>query len=97
MEPAIRGILEKVIYDELTDDIMESNYRFFSNFKNRGLIDSVRSAMFGRIYTRTYNRWLEFKSHDETPVSKLEAAEFGRIFEIRSMEIKSRITETASL
>ena len=69
MEPALRGILEKVIDDELSDDILESNYRVFSNFKNRGLIDSVRSAMFGRIYTRTYNRWLEFKSHDETPVS----------------------------
>ena len=72
-------------------------HRVFTNFKNRGLIDSVRSAMFGRIYTRTYNALLDYKSNDETPVSQLEAAEFGRIFEIRSMEIKSRIMETASL
>lgn len=96
MEPALRGILEKVIDDELTDNKLESNYRVFSNFKNRGLIDSVRSAMFGRIYTRTYNAWLDYKSNDETPVSQSEAAEFGRIFEIRAMEIKSRIMESAS-
>ena len=61
MEPALRGILEKVIDDELSDDKLESNYRVFSNFKNRGLIDSVRSAMVGRLYTRNYNAWLDYK------------------------------------
>lgn len=96
MEPALRGILEQVIDDELSDDKLESNYRVFTNFRNRGLIDSVTSAMFGRIYTRTYNAWLDYKANDETPVSQLEAAEFGRIFEIRALEIKSRITEAAS-
>lgn len=96
LEPALRGILEKVIDDELTDDKLESNYRVFSNFKNRGLIDSVPSAMFGRIYTRTYNAWLDYKANDDTPVSHMEAAEFGRIFEIRAIEIKSRITEIAN-
>lgn len=97
MEPALRGILEKVIDDELTDDKLESNFRVFSNFKSRGLIDSVPSAMFGRIYTRAYDAWLDYKANDDTPVSQLEAAEFGRIFEIRAMEIRSRITESASL
>ena len=96
MEPALRGILEKVIDDELTDDKLESNYRVFTNFRNRGLIDSVPSAMFGRIYTRTYNAWLDYKANDDKPVSQMEAAEFGRIFEIRAMEIKSRITDVAS-
>ena len=97
MEPALRGILEKVIDDELTTDKLESNYRIFMNFKNRGLIESVPSAMFGRIYTRTYNAWLEYKANDEKPVSRLEATEFGRIFETRAIEIKSKITEVASL
>ena len=97
MEPALRGILEKVIDDELTRDKLESNYRIFTNFKNRGLIESVPSAMFGRIYTRTYNAWLEYKANDGKPVSRLEATEFGRIFETRALEIKSKITEVASL
>ena len=97
MEPALRGILEKVIDDELTTDKLESNYRIFTNFKNRGLLESVPSAMFGRIYTRTYNAWLEYKANDGKPVSRLEATEFGRIFETRAVEIKSKITEVASL
>ena len=41
MEPALRGILEKVIDDELHEDKLESNYRIFMNFKNRGFIESV--------------------------------------------------------
>ena len=97
MEPALRGILEKVIDDELTIDKLESNYRIFMNFKNRGLIESVPSAMFGRIYTRTYNAWLEYKANDNKPVSRPEATEFGRIFETRAVEIKSKITTVTSL
>ena len=97
MEPALRGILEKVIDDELTIDKLESNYRIFMNFKNRGLIESVPSAMFGRIYTRTYNAWLEYKANDIKPVSRPEATEFGRILETRAVEIKSKITAVSSL
>jgi len=97
LEPALRGILEKVIDDELTTDKLESNYRIFMNFKNRGLVDSVPSAMFGRIYTRTYNAWLEYKANDDKPVSRLEATEFGRIFETRAVEIRSKIMAVASL
>jgi len=67
------------------------------NFKNRGLIESVPSAMFGRIYTRTYNAWLEYKANDNKPVSRPEATEFGRIFETRAVEIKSKITTVTSL
>ena len=90
-------MLEKVIDDELTIDKLESNYRIFMNFKNRGLIESVPSAMFGRIYTRTYNAWLEYKANDNKPVSRPEATEFGRIFETRAVEIKSKITAVTSL
>ena len=97
MEPALRGILEKVIDDELGEDKLASNYRIFSQFKQRGLVDSVPSAMFGRIYTRAYNAWLEFKASDDKPLNRNEATEFGRIFEARALEIRSRITEVTSL
>lgn len=96
MEPALRGILEKVIDDELGEEKLISNYRIFTQFKNNGLIDSVPSAMFGRIYTRTYNAWLEYKAKDDKPVSRQEANEFGRIFEGRSIEIRSKISSIAS-
>ena len=96
MEPVLRGILEKVIDNELSDDMLVSNFRIFTQFKNRGLIDSVPSAMFGRIYTRAYNAWLEYKAGDDKPVNRHEATEFGRIFEARSLEIRSRITEISS-
>ena len=96
MEPALRGILEKVIDNELSEDMLVSNFRIFTQFKNRGLIDSVPSAMFGRIYTRAYNAWLEYKAGDDKPVNRHEATEFGRIFEARSLEIRSRITEISS-
>jgi hypothetical protein len=97
MEPALRGILEKVIDNELSEDMLVSNFRIFTQFRNRGLIDSVPSAMFGRIYTRAYNAWLEYKASDDKPVNRHEATEFGRIFEARSLEIRSRITEISSL
>jgi len=73
LEPALRGLVEKIIDDELSQDKLESNYRIFSNFKSRGLIDSVPSAMFGRIYTRAYNAWLEYKANNGKPVSRPEA------------------------
>lgn len=96
MEPALRGILEKVIDDELRMDRLMSNFRIFSQFKNRGLIESVPSAMFGRIYTRTYNAWLEYKASDDKPLNRHEATEFSRIFESRSMEIRSKLTEVTN-
>ncbi|HDJ21705.1 MAG TPA: hypothetical protein ENF19_00690 [Candidatus Bathyarchaeota archaeon] len=97
MEPALRGLVEKIIDDELSQDKLESNYRIFSNFKSRGLIDSVPSAMFGRIYTRAYNAWLEYKANNGKPVSRPEATEFGRIFETRAMEIRSKILAVSNL
>jgi hypothetical protein len=97
MEPALRGILEKVIDEELSDDRLVGNYRIFTQFRNAGLIDSVTSAMFGRIYTRAYNAWLEYKASDDKPLNRHEATEFSRIFEARAMEIRSRLTEISSL
>ena len=97
MEPALRGILEKVIDEELSDDRLVGNYRIFTQFRNGGLIDSVPSAMFGRIYTRAYNAWLEYKASDNKPLNRHEATEFSRIFETRAMEIRSRLTEISSL
>ncbi len=97
MEPALRGILEKVIDEELNDDRLTGNFRIFTQFRNAGLIDSVPSAMFGRIYTRAYNAWLEYKAGDDKPLNRLEATEFSRIFEARAMEIRSRLTEVSSL
>lgn len=97
MEPALRGLLEKVIDEELSQDRLESNYRIFTQYKNQGLIENVPSAMFGRVYTRAYNAWLEYKAHDEKPVNRSEATEFSRIFESRAMEIRSKLTEVNSL
>ena len=97
MEPALRGILEKVIDEELLDDRLVGNYRIFTQFRNAGLIESVPSAMFGRIYTRAYNAWLEYKASDNKPLNRHEATEFSRIFETRAMEIRSRLTEISSL
>jgi len=97
MEPALRGILEKIIDEELSDDRLTGNFRIFTQFRNAGLIDSVPSAMFGRIYTRTYNAWLEYKASDDKPLNRHEATEFSRIFETRAMEIRSRLTEISSL
>jgi len=97
MEPTLRGIIEKVIDDELSEDKLNSNYGVFAEFKNRGLIDSVASAMFGRVYMRAYSSWLEYKDDRGEEPSAEEAIELGRIFEARSIEIKSRISETANL
>jgi hypothetical protein len=97
MEPALRGILEKVIDTELQEDMLNSNYRIFTQFKNAGLLENVPSAMFGRIYTRAYHAWLEYKASDEKPVNRHEATEFGRIFEVRAWEIRSKISEVSNL
>ena len=97
MEPALRGILEKVVDEELDDDRLVGNFRIFTQFKNAGIIDSVPSAMFGRIYTRAYNAWLEYKASDDKPLNRYEATEFSRIFETRAIEIRSRLTDVSSL
>jgi len=97
MEPALRGLIEQVIDNELTDDMLSSNYRIFNKYRDRGLIDSIPSAMFGRIYTRAFSAWLEYKAGHGKAINQHEATEFGRIFEARAMEIKSRITEITSL
>jgi hypothetical protein len=53
--------------------------------------------MFGRVYMRAYQAWLDYKaSHAEEPRPE-EAVELVRIFETRAIEIKSKITEIASL
>lgn len=97
MEPALRGIIEKVIDDELSDDKLSSNFGVFTAFKNRGHVESVSSAMFGRVYMRAYTTWLDYKaSHDEEPRPE-EAVELVRIFETRAIEIKSKISGIASL
>jgi hypothetical protein len=97
MEPALRGIIEQAIDNELSEDMLNSNYRIFSQFKNRGLIDSIPSAMFGRIYTRAFSAWLEYKASHGKMVNQHEANEFGRIFEARAMEIRSKITEIVNM
>lgn len=96
MEPVLRGLLEQVIDNELSEDMLTSNYRIFTQFKNRGLVDSVPSAMFGRVYTRAYTAWLEYKASHGKDINQHEATEFGRIFEARSMEIRSKIMSAAS-
>ena len=97
MEPALRGIIEKVIDDELSEDKLNSNYGVFAEFKNRGLIDSVASAMFSRVYMRAYSAWLEYKENVREEPRAEEAIELGRIFEARSIEIKSKISEMVNL
>jgi hypothetical protein len=97
MEPALRGLIEQVIDNELSDDMLTSNYRIFSKFRERGLIESISCAMFGRIYTRAFSAWLEYKAGHGKVVNQYEATEFGRIFEARAIEIRSRISEIAFL
>jgi hypothetical protein len=97
MEPALRGIIEKVIDDELTEDVLSSNFGVFTAFKNRGLIDSVSSAMFGRVYMRAYSSWLQYTETRGAEPRPEEAVELVRIFESRAIEIKSRIIELAAL
>ena len=97
MEPVLRGILEQVIDNELRSDMLESNYRIFTQFKNRGLVESVPSAMFGRNYTRAYAAWLEYKASHGKDVNQYEATELGRIFEARAIEIKSKFMNTTNI
>ena len=97
MEPALRGLIEQIIDNEVSEDMLSSNYRIFSQFMKRGLIDSVTSAMFGRIYSRAFSTWLEYKASHGKSVNQNEATEFGRIFEARAAEIRSKITEIANL
>jgi hypothetical protein len=53
--------------------------------------------MFGRVYMRAYQAWLDYKAnHAEEPRPE-EAVELVRIFESRAIEIKSKISEIASL
>ena len=97
MEPALRGIIEQVIDDELSEEVISSNFGVFTAFKNKGLIDSVSSAMFGRVYMRAYSSWLQYKDSKGEEYLPEEAIELVRIFESRAIEIKSRINELASL
>ncbi len=97
MEPALRGVIEQAVDDELSEEMLRSSYRIFLEYRNKGLIDSVGSAMFGRIYTRASSAWIEYVVSQGRRVKENEAKEFGRIFEARAMEIRSKITQMANL
>jgi len=47
--------------------------------------------------TQTSSDSFQYKANDGKPVSRSEATEFGRIFETRAVEIRSKILSVASL
>jgi len=52
MEPRLRGILEQILDDSLSDRALRLEFTSFERYRENGIIESTKSAMFGSIFSR---------------------------------------------
>ena len=91
MEAVARGVVEQAIDDELSDRRLELSYNTFKRFEKEGLLESAKSAMFGKIYSEAFSYFINYKIHSKESISLYEVEEFERVIDRRVQEIKSKI------
>ena len=97
MEAELRGKIEEFLDQTLSEKSLRNHYVYYKFFEQEGLLDSVKSAMVGAIFSKV----LEYYSH-----LKWERGERGRQEEVdqllriiirRGMEIKNKINQIVNL
>jgi hypothetical protein len=96
MEPALRGIVEKIIDINLEEESLSKKVNMFEYYREQGIISSVESALFGSVWTNILNTLVDIKTRARQEISENEMDEFKRIMASRALEIRSRISEIAN-
>ena len=97
LEPAIRGIIEKIIDINLDEESLLKKNLIFKYYQEEGIIGSVESALFGAVWTNVVTALVDVKNRARQEISESEMDEFKRVFASRALEIKSKINEIANM
>ena len=92
MEAIARGVVEQTIDDELNDRRLELSYNTFKRFQVEGILSSVESAMFGKVYSEAFSYFVNYKMYKKEQICLHEMEEFEKIINRRIIEIKNRIS-----
>ncbi len=97
MEPALRGSVEKIIDINLDDESLMKKYQILKFYKEQGVISSVESALFGAVWNNVITALVDVKARARQDISESEMEEFRKIFALRALEIRSKISEISNL
>ena len=96
MEPALRGMIEKVLDYFLTEESINKLYDLFKSYKENAIIESIDSAIFGSIVIMLFNTIVDYKRRYGQEIQDTETEEFEGIINSRAYIIKSRIRKITS-
>jgi len=91
MDHNVRGALEKVLDLAVSDGFLQPYVEIYTDMKNEGAIDSVKSAVIGGVYNHFTTFYLSVQLDRKERVSEEEWRELLEIFLRRVPEIKSKI------
>jgi hypothetical protein len=97
MEPALRGSVEKIIDINLDDESLMKKLQILRFYKEQGVIASVESALFGAVWNNVITALVDVKARARQDISESEMEEFRKIFALRALEIRSKISEISNL
>jgi len=88
MEPEIRGIIEKYLDLCIEDSDLKLYISYFKGLERVGFIDSVKSAIIGRIHGSLRAYYLTMHIHD---INKINMIELNKVFQRRLPEIITKL------
>ena len=92
MDHNVRGALEHILDIGVRDEFLQTYVEIYTDMKNEGAIDSVKSAVIGGVYNYFTNFYLSIQlDRKRESVSDEEWREVQEIFLRRVPEIKSKI------
>lgn len=96
MEPLLRGIIEKRLDHELSDETLRNYYNLLKPYKENAVINSIDSAMFGSLIANLINTLAFYKTILGQESTFEDSKELRNIVDTKSQTIKSRIREVTS-
>jgi len=91
MDHNVRGALEKILDLGVSDEFLKPYVEIYTDMKNEGAIDSVKSAVIGGVYNYFTNFYFSIQRDRKERVLEEEWRELLEIFLRRVPEIKSKI------
>ena len=96
LDPTTHGIIDTFVDYILRDEMLEEFLKTAKYYYKNGVIDSVKSCMFGFIYAGVQAAFYAWIKNLKREPRKDEVLGFISTFEERVPKIKSRILEIAS-
>jgi len=93
MEPVLRGHVERILDNTLTDSFLDIYYKTFRYFEETGMIGSSERALFGLIFASVFHGYRDLSRLIGRESTEEAVAELMSIFEPRSSLLRSRLSE----